>query len=84
MKPMEFDSELFSNSLKDLERSSLEDDPKDMFKIVKKLESGENSLEESIELYKKGATLCAECSKLLENAKLTIKTIADVEVENND
>ena len=37
MKPMEFDSELFSNSLKDLERSSLEDDPKDMFKIVKKL-----------------------------------------------
>ncbi len=37
MKPMEFDSNLFSNSLKDLERSSMEDDPKDMFKIVKKL-----------------------------------------------
>lgn len=52
--------------------------------IVKKLESGENTLEESIELYKKGATLCAECSKLLENAKLTIKTITDAEVEQND
>lgn len=52
--------------------------------IVKKLESGENTLEESIELYKKGATLCAECSALLENAKLTIKTISDAEVEEND
>ena len=57
---------------------------KQLDEIVKKLESGENSLEESIELYKKGATLCGECSKLLENAKLTIKTISDSEVENND
>lgn len=57
---------------------------KQLEEIVKKLESGENSLEESIELYKKGATLCAECSKLLENAKLTIKTISDAEVDNND
>ncbi len=51
--------------------------------IVKKLESGECSLEESIELYKTGATLCNECSKLLENAKLTIKTLSDAEVEKN-
>lgn len=52
--------------------------------IVKKLESGENSLEESIELYKKGASLCAECSAYLESAKLTIKTISDTEVTDND
>lgn len=57
---------------------------KQLDEIVKKLEGGENSLEEAIELYKNGATLCAECSKLLENAKLTIKTISDSEVENND
>ena len=47
--------------------------------IVKLLETGECSLEESIELYKKGATLSKECNDILENAKLTIKTIADVE-----
>ena len=51
--------------------------------IVKKLESGECSLEESLELYKTGAKLCGECSKLLENAKLTIKTLSDAEVEAN-
>ncbi len=51
--------------------------------IVKKLESGECSLEESLELYKNGAQLCAECSKLLENAKLTIKTLTDAEVESD-
>ncbi len=51
--------------------------------IVKKLESGECSLEESLELYKTGAQLCGECSKLLENAKLTIKTLSDAEVEAN-
>ena len=50
--------------------------------IVKLLESGECSLEESIELYKKGASLSNECNKILESAKLTIKTISDVE-ENN-
>lgn len=51
--------------------------------IVKKLEGGECSLEESIELYKTGAQLCSDCSKLLQNAKLTIKTLSDAEVENN-
>lgn len=51
--------------------------------IVKKLESGECSLEESLELYKNGAELCGECSKLLEGAKLTIKTLTDAEVEAN-
>ena len=61
----------FENLLKSLEE------------IVKKLESGECSLEESLELYKKGAELCGECSKILDNAKLTIKTLTDAEDEAN-
>ncbi len=40
--------------------------------ITKKLEEGTLSLEESVELYKKGLTLSAECSKQLESAKLKI------------
>ncbi len=38
--------------------------------ITKKLEEG--SLTQSVELYKKGLTLSAECSKQLESAKLKI------------
>ena len=52
--------------------------------IVKKLESGNVTLEESIDLYSMGAKLATECSKLLENAKLTIKTLSDAEEETND
>ncbi len=62
---------------------SFEKSLEELENIVKKLELGECTLEESIELYKKGATLSAECNKMLEKAKLTIKTITDIE-ENND
>lgn len=41
--------------------------------ITKKLEEGTLTLEESVELYQKGISLSAECSKQLENAKLQIK-----------
>lgn len=37
--------------------------------IVKELESGALSLEDSIEKYKKGMELSAKCKGLLENAK---------------
>ncbi len=52
--------------------------------IVARLERGECSLNEAIELYTAGAKLAGECNKLLENAKLTIKTLSEAEVENND
>ena len=52
--------------------------------IVKKLESGDSTLEESIELYSKGAKLAAECSRMLENAKLTLKTLSEAEDESNE
>lgn len=52
--------------------------------IVSSLEKGECSLEEAIELYTNGAKLASECNKLLENAKLTIKTLSEAEAEKND
>lgn len=52
--------------------------------IVARLEKGECSLEEAIELYSNGAKLVGECNKLLENAKLAIKTLSEAEAENND
>ena len=40
--------------------------------ITKKLEEGALTLEESVELYHKGMSLSAECSKQLKKAKLQI------------
>jgi len=37
MKPMDFDSDKLSSTIKNLERSAVEDTPEDMFKIVKEL-----------------------------------------------
>ena len=41
--------------------------------IAEKLESGEVSLEESIQLYKEGMDLSAFCKKELESAQLKIQ-----------
>jgi len=47
--------------------------------IVSKLDSGENTLEESLKLYGEGAELIAFCEKTLETAKLKIETLFPVE-----
>lgn len=46
-----------------------EDLMKELDSVVSSLESGELSLEESIEQYKKGIELSNQCRKLLEEAK---------------
>jgi len=45
--------------------------------IIEQLESGELSLEKSVELYEQGQLLSAHCQTLLENAELTIKQVDD-------
>lgn len=56
----------------------------DLEKIVNTLESGECSLDDAIKLYSTGAEKAKYCSKLLENAKLKIKTLSDAEAEANE
>ena len=48
---------------------------KELEDIAAKLESGEFSLEESIELYEKAVKLSKECSNLLEKAKIKISYV---------
>lgn len=43
--------------------------------IVSNLESGKLSLEESLEKFKEGVSLSAECKKRLEEAKLVVETV---------
>ena len=52
---------------------------KELEETVKKLESDELTLDESIKLYTKGNELSAFCLKQLEEAKLKITDISKVE-----
>lgn len=45
--------------------------------IIEQLESGELTLEKSVELYEQGQLLSSHCQKLLEDAELTIKQVDD-------
>ena len=44
-------------------------------KIAALLEDDKLSLDKSLELYKEGITLAADCKKTIENAKLTVKNM---------
>lgn len=57
--------------------NKFEDYLKELSEIVKELESGELSLEESIAKYKRGLELSELCKKKLEEAKEVIITKAN-------
>lgn len=52
--------------------------------IVKKLESGNVGLNESIELYEKGINLSDTCNALLENAKQRVEVIKNENYKENE
>lgn len=45
--------------------------------IIKILESGNTTLDESLDLYKEAVSLSVDCKKELENAKLQVDIIDD-------
>jgi len=45
--------------------------------LIAKLESGEHTLAESVDLYERGRQLTIRCQKLLDDAELRIKKIDD-------
>lgn len=52
---------------------------KQLEEIAVKLEKGECTLDESISLYEKAMELSKECTSALENAKLKIKQLSEIE-----
>lgn len=50
-------------------------------KIIERLEDGECTLEESIELFEKGIKITGECKTTLENAQKKIIELAEIEDE---
>lgn len=51
---------------------------KQLEEIVKKLETGQLSLDESVKLFEKGTQLSAFCAKALKEAELKITTLDDM------
>ena len=47
--------------------------------IVERMEDGEPSLEESLELFERGMGLARRCQKALDDAEQRIQTLADTE-----
>ena len=55
---------------------------KELEEVVKKLESGETSLDESMELFEKGVSLSRVCQKLLSEAQFKVtKLISESDTE---
>ena len=53
-------------------------------KIVEKLQNGDISLDESIELFEKGIELSKDCRQTLENARQKITSLTEEEQNNGD
>lgn len=49
--------------------------------IVKRMEAGETTLDESIALFEQGIALSNDCAKRLETARRRILTLTDAETE---
>lgn len=60
-------------------KTGYEESIKKLEEIVKKLESGDCSLEESIKLFEQGTKLSASCYAMLEKAEQKIVNISEIE-----
>ncbi len=68
------------NKHADIEKMSFEDALKELENLVRKLESGGQTLDDSIENYSRGVALKEHCEKKLKEAKLKVEKI----VQNPD
>ncbi|MCS6908356.1 MAG: exodeoxyribonuclease VII small subunit [Anaerolineales bacterium] len=60
-----------------LESLSFEEAMQQLEQIVTQLESGEQTLQETLFLYQKGQALVQYCLRLLEQAELTVRKLSD-------
>lgn len=50
---------------------------KELEETVKKLEAGETTLEEAMNLFEKGVTLTKNCRKMLDEAQMKVKKVTE-------
>lgn len=66
-----------AENIKNINAQSFEEMLAELEKIVSQLENGEATLEEALEMYKKGTLLASKCSELLDNAEKQIKILVN-------
>lgn len=64
-------------------KESFESNLINLEKIVSELESGQLSLEESLEKYKKGIDLVKKCNTIIENAEKEVQRITE-DIKTNE
>ncbi len=60
-----------------LESLSFEEAMQELEHVVNQMESGEQTLQETLSLYQRGQALVQYCLQLLEQAELAIRTLSD-------
>jgi len=66
-----------NNGDTNIDDTRFEDALHELEEIVRKIESGEHSLEENLELFERGIALTRQCSSKLDAATQRIKKLAD-------
>lgn len=69
-----------SAAVKAVEEMTYEQALAELEEIVAKLESGENPLQEAMQLYERGQALVKRCSQLLEEAELKVRKLSGQEL----
>ena len=64
-------------------KESFESNLINLEKIVSELESGQLSLEESLEKYKKGVDLVKKCNTIIENAEKEVQRLTE-DIKTNE
>lgn len=57
--------------------ATFEEALKELEETVKKLESGDTTLDEAMSLFEKGVALTKECRKMLDEAQLKVKKVTE-------
>lgn len=57
--------------------TTFEEALKELEETVKKLESGDTTLDEAMSLFEKGVALTKECRKMLDDAQLRVKKVTE-------
>ncbi|MEW6200582.1 MAG: exodeoxyribonuclease VII small subunit [bacterium] len=63
------------------QKQNFEDDLKKLEEIVKKIESGEAPLEETVRLFEEGIRIAKGCQKFLEEAEMKVTKLVEGEEE---
>lgn len=67
-----------------MKQASFEKSLKELEEVVLKLEEGDNTLEESLKLFEKGAKLAGFCNEVLKNAEQKVIDLSKASIEKGE